>query len=206
MLGWGPLGASSGCDRWTVRCGSVPYLWWGGLDDLTEDTRSLQACPPSPHPRSRAPSRHQWPPANLSTHTGLRAARGGCEALQGPGESSRDPGHVASLAEAAAAASTGWRPCCQNQASLGAVPSFHRLSGDSSLGEASHPSPDSGHWGHGSEVGVRPVPGEHTGHEKPFLVNQRGIHCRQLQHRGGRSTVLGTSRKASWRWHHFRDS
>lgn len=102
---WGPALAVTG-----GRFCAAPCLT-SGRGDLTEDTRSLQACPPSPHPRSRAPSRHQRPPADSSAHAGLRAAQGGCEALQGPWESSRDPGHVASLAEAAPAASTGWRPC-----------------------------------------------------------------------------------------------
>lgn len=102
---WGPALAVTGGPFCVAQC-----LTSGG-GDLTEDTRSLQVCPPSPHPRSRAPSRHQWPPTDLSTHAGLRAARGGCEALQGPGESSRDPGRMlASLAEATAAASTGWPP------------------------------------------------------------------------------------------------
>ena len=85
---WGPALAVTGGPFCAAQC-----LTSGG-GDMTEDACSLQACPPSPHPGSRAPSRPQWPPADLSTHAGLRAARGGCEALWGPGEGSRDPGRA----------------------------------------------------------------------------------------------------------------
>lgn len=166
--------------------GRGPYLGWG-----QRGVCSLPACPPSPCHSVQTSA----PRADLSDQAGLRAVQGVCKVLWGMG--GQPPPLASSFSKhpfpgCSRPATCGARPLCQGwgrpftsglrrllfRVRRSCTPTFWALGLCKQSGHESCPQRARG-------------PGE------PSVVHQSDIHCRQLQHKGRRSPLLGASRKPS---------